>query len=143
MCFTSWSHYKKTSCQLVNSIFKWLSFSGILSKEDNRSLLFAVSADSTNHQLSLEYLNVSGLRSILLANYSLADGQCHHVAVVLFSSTIQLYIDTQLIAEEITYQNLWNRSGSIFLGGAPNASQDQYFKGIINGNVNPLTPKVQ
>ena len=64
-------------------------------------------------------------------NYSLADGQCHHVAVVLFRSIIQLYIDTWLVAEEITYENLWNRSGTIFLGGRPNASQDHYFKGIL------------
>ena len=51
------------------------------------------------------------------------------MAVVLFSSTIQLYIDTVLVVEEVTYQNLWNKSGSVFLGGIPNASQDQFFEG--------------
>lgn len=91
--------------------------------------MFAVSADSGDHQMSLEYLNVSGLRNTWHVNYSVADGQCHHVAVVLFSSTIQLYIDAILVVEEVTYQNLWNQSGSIFLGGMPNASQDQFFKG--------------
>lgn len=91
--------------------------------------MFAVSADSGDRQISLEYLNVSGLRNTWHVNYSLADGQCHHVAVVLFSSTIQLYVDAVLVVEEVTYQNLWNQSGSIFLGGMPNASQDQSFEG--------------
>lgn len=81
--------------------------------------------------MSLEYLNASGSRSTLHVNYSLADGQCHHVSVVLFSSTIQLYVDAILVIEEVTYQNLWNQSGSIFLGGMPNASQDQFFEGNI------------
>lgn len=109
--------------------FNWLSFSIIVRKEDNTSLVFAVSADSNDQQLSLEYLNVNGSTSTLHVNNSLADRHCHHVAVVLFSSTIQLYIDAVLVVEEITHQNLWNRSGSIFLGGMPNALQDQYFEG--------------
>ena len=81
--------------------------------------------------MSLEYLNASGSRSKQRVNSSLADGQCHHMTVVLFSSTIQLYVDTVLVAEEVTYQNLWNQSGSIFLGGMPNASQDQFFEGNV------------
>jgi len=84
--------------------------------------------------MSLEYLNASGSRSKRHFNYSLADGQCHHVAVVLFSSTIQLYADAVLVVEEVTYQNLWNQSGSIFLGGMPNASQDQFFEGNYKMN---------
>lgn len=108
-----------------------MSFSIVARKEENTSLVFAVSADSNNQQMSLEYLSVSGSRSTLYVNSSLADGQCHHIAVVLFNSTIQLHVDAVLVVEEVTYQNLWNQSGSIFLGGMPNASQDQFFEGNI------------
>ena len=90
-----------------------------------------MSADSkTDHEIVLEYMNASGLSSSLHFNNSLADGKCHHIAVVLFGSVIQLYIDKRLVAEEITYKNIWNRSGIILLGGRANASQDDYFKGM-------------
>lgn len=81
--------------------------------------------------MSLEYLSVSGSSSTRYVNSSLADGRCHHIAVVLFNSTIQLHVDAVLVVEEVTYQNLWNQSESIFLGGMPNASQDQFFEGNI------------
>lgn len=57
------------------------------------------------------------------------------MAVVLFKSTIQLFVDGQLIVEEQTYTNLWNKSGTIFLGGVPNGTKDDYFKGKLYGKL--------
>ena len=111
--------------------FKLLLFSCIITKQDNSSLIFRVSADSSKQQLSLEYINGSGLPSVVLVNFSLSDGGCHHVALVLLNSTIQLFTDGQQVAEEITYTNLWNISGNIYLGGVPNGSEDDYFKGKL------------
>ena len=79
----------------------------------------------------MEYINASGLASTVLLNFNLTNIRCHHVAVVLFNSTIQLFADGQLVVEEITYRNIWNRSGNIFLGGIPNGTKNDYFKGKL------------
>ena len=107
-----------------------LFFSAIITIHDNSGVVFGVSANSSNQQISLEYVNASGfISTVPLVKFNLSDGRCHHVAVVLFNSTIQLFSDGQLVAEEITYNNLWNRTGNIYLGGVPNGSMDDYFKG--------------
>lgn len=50
---------------------------------------------------------------------------------MLSNSTIQLFADGQLVVEEITYKNIWSSSGNIFIGGIPNGTKDDYFKGKL------------
>ena len=77
----------------------------------------------------MEYVNSTGLISAVFLNVNLSDGICHHLALVVFNSTVQLFADGNVAAEETTLRNLWNISGNIFIGGVPSASVDDYFIG--------------
>ena len=106
-----------------------LSFSHIATVQDDSSLVLRISADSIYQQLSMDYVNSTGFISTLFMNVNLSDGSCHHVAAVLFNSTVQLFADGKLAAEELTHKNVWNRSGRIFVGGVPSGSANDYFNG--------------
>ena len=108
-----------------------MSFSHIVTIQDNSSrLVLKLTANSINQrQLSMEYVNSSGLISAVFLNVNLSDGICHHLALVVFNSTVQLFADGTVAAEETTLRNLWNISDNIFIGGVPSGSVDDYFIG--------------
>ena len=105
-------------------------FSHVVTIQDNSSrLVLKLTANSINQQLSMEYVNSTGLISAVFLNVNLSDGICHHLALVVFNSTVQLFADGNVAAEETTLRNLWNISGNIFIGGVPSGSVDDYFMG--------------
>ena len=77
----------------------------------------------------MEYVNSTGLISAVFLNVNLSDGICHHLALVVFNSTVQLFADGTVVAEETMLRNLWNISGNIFIGGVLSGSADDYFMG--------------
>ena len=105
-------------------------FSHVVTIQDNSSrLVLKLTANSINQQLSMEYVNSTGLISAVFLNVNLSDGICHHLALVVFNSTVQLFADGNVAAEETTLRNLWNISGNIFIGGVPSGSVDDFFIG--------------
>ena len=105
-------------------------FSHVVTIQDNSSrLVLKLAANSINRQLSMEYVNSTGLISAVFLNVNLSDGICHHLALVVFNSTVQLFADGTVVAEETTLRNLWNIRGNIFIGGVPSGSADDYFIG--------------
>ena len=107
-----------------------ICFSHVVTIQDNSSrLVLKLTANGINRQLSMEYVNSTGLISAVFLNVNLSDGICHHLALVVFNSTVQLFADGNVAAEETTLRNLWNISGNIFIGGVPSASVDDYFIG--------------
>ena len=112
-----------------NELFS-IFFSHVVTIQDNSSrLVLKLTANSINQQLSMEYVNSTGLISAVFLNVNLSDGICHHLALVVFNSTVQLFADGNVAAEETTLRNLWNISGNIFIGGVPSGSVDDYFMG--------------
>ena len=105
-------------------------FSHVVTIQDNSSrLVLKLTANSINQQLSMEYVNSTGLISAVFLNVNLSGGICHHLALVVFNSTVQLFADGNVAAEETTLRNLWNISGNIFIGGVPSGSVDDFFIG--------------
>ena len=107
-----------------------ICFSHVVTIQDNSSrLVLKLTANGINRQLSMEYVNSTGLISAVFLNVNLSDGICHHLALVVFNSTVQLFADGNVAAEETTLRNLWNISGNIFIGGVPSDSVDDYLMG--------------